>query len=145
MARVTVEDCVKNIPNRFELVLVASNRSKKLSRGVVPNVDRDNDKNPILALREIAQSDSLAQDFRSQLINTLQKVHIEPSVEDIEEHDLDMEKDWSEQIAQLSRELESLGSVEEDIQNHMQIEGEDAAIDLDLDNDKDAFDLKHDE
>ena len=55
MARVTVEDCVQKVPNRFELVLLASQRARNLSRGEELTVDRDNDKNPVVALREIAE------------------------------------------------------------------------------------------
>ena len=54
MARVTVEDCVEKIPNRFELVLLAAQRARNLSRGEELTLDRDNDKNPVVALREIA-------------------------------------------------------------------------------------------
>jgi len=55
MARVTVEDCVQKVPNRFELVLLASQRARNLSRGEELTIDRDNDKNPVVALREIAE------------------------------------------------------------------------------------------
>jgi DNA-directed RNA polymerase subunit omega len=54
MARVTVEDCVQKVPNRFELVLLAAQRARNLSRGEELSIDRDNDKNPVVALREIA-------------------------------------------------------------------------------------------
>jgi DNA-directed RNA polymerase subunit omega len=123
MARVTVEDCTRRISNRFKLVLVAGNRAKKLAKGIAPLVKRDNDKNPVLALREIASDQALSDVFEEELIVSMQKIHFESDgVEGGEEvHD---EKDWSEQIAQLSRELESLGSVEENLEDHMQIDGE---------------------
>ena len=54
MARVTVEDCIDKVLNRFELVMVASQRARKIGSGAAPTVDRDNDKNPVVALREIA-------------------------------------------------------------------------------------------
>ncbi|MCP5322537.1 MAG: DNA-directed RNA polymerase subunit omega [Candidatus Paracaedibacteraceae bacterium] len=148
MARVTVEDCTKNIPNRFELVLVAANRAKKLFRGVTAHVDRDNDKNPVLALREIAADKALADEFKGSLVASMQKVQFEPVVIDDAEQDFDLEKDWSEQIAQLSRELESLGSIEDNIEDHMQLD--DSQLDdsdvADSDNelDDDAFDLEED-
>jgi DNA-directed RNA polymerase subunit omega len=141
MARVTVEDCTNNIPNRFELVLVAANRSKKLSRGMAPLVKRDNDKNPVLALREIAYDKVVAEEFQLGLISSMQKVHVESPIEEDSEQSLEAEKDWSEQIAQLSRELESLGSVEENIEDHMQIDDE---IMLDTDDnmdENDTFDI----
>jgi DNA-directed RNA polymerase subunit omega len=145
MARVTVEDCAANIPNRFELVLVAANRSKKLSRGIAPLVKRDNDKNPVLALREIAYDKVLAEDLQTSLIASMQKVHFDTEVNQEDEQSLDLEKDWSEQIAQLSRELESLGSVEENLEDHMQIEidGEES---LDVDDiDDEVFDIDENE
>lgn len=143
MARVTVEDCAANIPNRFELVLVAANRSKKLSRGIAPLVKRDNDKNPVLALREIAYDKILAEELQTGLIASMQKVHFDNEVNQEDEQSLDLEKDWSEQIAQLSRELESLGSVEENLEDHMQIEDEE---DLDVDNsDDEVFDIDENE
>lgn len=140
MARVTVEDCTKNVPNRFELVLVAANRSKKISRGAAPHVKRDNDKNPVLALREVASDKVLADELKNEVILSMQKIHMEAEPYEDEERDLELEKDWSEQIAQLSRELESLGSVEEHLEDHMQIEGdedeEDAVFDEGLDFDE---------
>jgi len=146
MARVTVEDCAANIPNRFELVLVAANRSKKLSRGIAPLVKRDNDKNPVLALREIAYDKVLAEDLQTSLIASMQKVHFDTEVNQEDEQSLDLEKDWSEQIAQLSRELESLGSVEENLEDHMQIEidGEES-LDVDDIDDEEVFDIDENE
>lgn len=129
MARVTVEDCTKNIPNRFKLVLVAGNRAKKLARGLTPYVKRDNDKNAVLALREIAADSVLAEEFKNELIASMQKVHIDASINLEEDEIVELEKDWSEQIAQLSRELESLGSVEENLEDHMQIAGDDSLED----------------
>ena len=73
MARVTVEDCVQKIPNRFELVLLAAQRARNLSRGEELTVDRDNDKNPVVALREIADSKLAPPDLKEDLIHALQK------------------------------------------------------------------------
>lgn len=76
MARVTVEDCVDKVPNRFELVLLAAQRSRAISSGEVLTIDRDNDKNPVVALREIAD-ETVDQDvLRENLIAGMQK-HIE--------------------------------------------------------------------
>jgi len=76
MARVTVEDCVDKIPNRFELVLLASHRSRQISSGSEISVDRDNDKNPVVALREIADEQLSPGDLKEDLIHSLQK-HVE--------------------------------------------------------------------
>ena len=76
MARVTVEDCVDKIENRFELVLISSHRARMISSGSQIVVDRDNDKNPVVALREIADSSLQPADLREELIHSLQK-HVE--------------------------------------------------------------------
>ena len=76
MARVTVEDCVDKIPNRFELTLIAAHRARMLANGSQPTVDADNDKNPVIALREIAEQTISAADMRESLIHSIQK-HVE--------------------------------------------------------------------
>ncbi|KFI31116.1 MULTISPECIES: DNA-directed RNA polymerase subunit omega [Haematobacter] len=68
MARVTVEDCVDKVPNRFELVLLAAHRAREIASGSVLTVDRDNDKNPVVALREVAEETQSADDLRERLI-----------------------------------------------------------------------------
>ena len=81
MARVTVEDCVKVIENRFELILIASERAKTLAKGVEPLLERDRDKNPVVALREIAENFLDLDATKSDLVKGLQKVHKEVLVE----------------------------------------------------------------
>ncbi len=76
MARVTVEDCVDKVDNRFELVLLASHRARQISQGGQITVDRDNDKNPVVALREIADETLSPGDLKEDLIHSLQK-HVE--------------------------------------------------------------------
>jgi DNA-directed RNA polymerase subunit omega len=73
MARVTVEDCVDKVENRFELVLLASHRARMISAGSEITVDRDNDKNPVVALREVADETISPQDLKEELIHSLQK------------------------------------------------------------------------
>lgn len=73
MARVTVEDCIDKVENRFELVLLASHRARVISSGAPLTVDRDNDKNPVVALREIAEETVAPGDLREELIHSLQK------------------------------------------------------------------------
>ncbi len=77
MARVTVEDCVDKIPNRFDLVLLASQRARQISGGAELTIDRDRDKNPVVALREIAEETVLPEDMREALVGNLQKVQID--------------------------------------------------------------------
>ena len=76
MARITVEDCIDKFTSRFELVLVASNRARKLHSGENPTVDRDNDKNTVIALREIAQETITQDQLKNDLIEEYQTVSI---------------------------------------------------------------------
>ena len=73
MARVTVEDCIDKVENRFELVLLAAHRARMISSGAPLKVDRDNDKNPVVALREIAERTVSPEDLREELIHSLQR------------------------------------------------------------------------
>lgn len=73
MARVTVEDCVDKVPNRFELVLLAAHRARSIANGSAVTIDPDNDKNPVIALREIAERTVPAEDMRESLIHSIQK------------------------------------------------------------------------
>ena len=82
MARVTVEDCVDKIPNRFELVLLAAHRARAITAGSALVVDRDNDKNPVVSLREIASTKVKADTLREEFVHSLQR-HIEQDEPDI--------------------------------------------------------------
>jgi DNA-directed RNA polymerase subunit omega len=73
MARVTVEDCIDKVDNRFELVLLASHRARMISSGTPITLDRDNDKNPVVALREIAETTISPEDLKEELVHSLQK------------------------------------------------------------------------
>ena len=77
MARVTVEDCVDKIPNRFDLVLLASQRARQISGGAELTVDRDRDKNPVVALREIADETVVPDELMEALIGNMQKVQVD--------------------------------------------------------------------
>lgn len=87
MARVTVEDCVDKISNRFELVMVAAQRARSISSGAAISVERDNDKNPVVALREIADENLELDEIRESIVKGLQR-HIEMDEPDEEELDL---------------------------------------------------------
>lgn len=83
MARVTVEDCIDKVDNRFELVLLASHRARMISAGSQLLVDRDRDKNPVVALREIAEEKFAPEDLKEELIHSLQKyVEVDEPEED---------------------------------------------------------------
>ncbi len=87
MARVTVEDCIVQIPNRFELVLLAAQRARNIGRGEEMTVERDNDKNPVVALREIADTTIDLAAVEADLVKSLQRA---PEPEPAEEEVLDL-------------------------------------------------------
>ena len=104
MARVTVEDCVDKVPNRFDLVMLASHRAREITAGSAPTVDRDNDKNPVVSLREIADETQLADDLRERLIESNQtQIEVDEPEEDAmallmgAEADKPVEDDMSEE------------------------------------------------
>ena len=89
MARVTVEDCIEKIPNRFDLVLAAAQRARHISTGNPLTIDRDNDKNPVVALREIADETIDPDKLRDDIVNGLQKLTNNEFVEDEEDEILE--------------------------------------------------------
>ena len=89
MARVTVEDCIEKIPNRFDLVLAAAQRARHISTGNPLTIDRDNDKNPVVALREIADETIDPDKLRDDIVNGLQKLTNTEHVEDEEDENLE--------------------------------------------------------
>ena len=95
MARVTVEDCVDKIPNRFDLVLMAAQRARQISGGADLTIDRDRDKNPVVALREIAEMTVKPKDLQEAIVTNLQKVRVD-------------EEDETEELASLSDAAEAL-------------------------------------
>ena len=104
MARVTVEDCVERVPNRFELVMLAAKRSREISSGSVLTVERDNDKNPVVSLREIADETQSADELRERLIESNQtQIEVDEPEEDSmallmgAENDAPAEDDMSEE------------------------------------------------
>jgi len=89
MARVTVEDCVVKIPNRFELVLLAAQRAREITSGAPLSIDRDDDKNPVVALREIADETIVLDHLKMSVVRGMQK-HVEID-EPEETHELDLD------------------------------------------------------
>lgn len=94
MARVTVEDCIDKVTNRFELVMVAAQRARRLGSGAALTVERDNDKNPVVALREIADTTIIVDDLREELIKNNQRVLEMDDSEDVIDQ-MDGEAEWS--------------------------------------------------
>ena len=83
MARVTVEDCVDKVPNRFELVMLAAHRAREISAGASITVNRDNDKNPVVSLREIADETQSAEELRERMIEANQtQIEVDEPEED---------------------------------------------------------------
>jgi DNA-directed RNA polymerase subunit omega len=95
MARVTVEDCVDKVPNRFDLVLFAAQRARQISGGADLTLDRDRDKNPVVALREIAEETVKPKDLQEAVVTNLQKVRVD-------------EEDETEELSSLSEAAEAL-------------------------------------
>jgi len=95
MARVTVEDCIVQVPNRFELVMYAAQRARDVSAGAQITVDRDRDKNPVVALREIAEETVRPKELEEAIVTNLQKVRVD-------------EEDETEELASLSDAAEAL-------------------------------------
>ena len=93
MARVTVEDCIKKIPNRFDLVIAAAQRSREISNGVAIEIDRDNDKNPVVSLREIACEAIDAESLQERFIRSMQKNLIKE--DNISEEDVSLEEEFA--------------------------------------------------
>jgi DNA-directed RNA polymerase subunit omega len=114
MARVTVEDCILKIPNRFELVLLSSQRAREIGSGAQLMVDRDNDKNPVVALREIADTEISLDNLRDALIKNHQKViEVEEDEEDIIDV-MEGESEWAQVANQAAEtEVEGAGMQEE--------------------------------
>jgi DNA-directed RNA polymerase subunit omega len=140
MARVTVEDCVEKVPNRFDLVLIAAGRAKALGAGAPLTVDRDNDKNTVVALREIAENKVSIENLQKSLVMNLQKF---VEVEEPEEEELEIIAAEKE-LAELDAQFDSSMLLDTDIADSMQItddEGFDIDdAELDDENFDDAFD-----
>jgi DNA-directed RNA polymerase subunit omega len=105
MARVTVEDCILKLPNRFELVMVASQRARRIGAGAALTVDRDNDKNPVISLREIADETVNLEDLKEDLIKSHQRIFAmqDDDKEDVIE-EMSNEEEWSAMVAQANQE-----------------------------------------
>ncbi len=95
MARVTVEDCVDKVPNRFDLVLLSAQRARQISGGAELTIDRDRDKNPVVALREVAEQTVRPRDLEEALISGLQRVQVD-------------EDDVADEVGSLSASAEAL-------------------------------------
>lgn len=129
MARVTVEDCIDKIPNRYELLMVAAQRAKDIAAGAPLTVDRDNDKNSVVALREIAGETVSIEELQRSLVMGLQK-YVE--VEEPEEEELEIMAAERE-LADLDEQFSGL-LPQAELEDSMQIHGgDDDALEMDAD------------
>ena len=125
MARVTVEDCVKKIPNRFDLVIAAAQRSREISNGIAIEVDRDNDKNPVVSLREIASEAVDAESLQERFIRSMQKNIIK------EESNSEEEASLEEEFAAYLNETKTETTVDQDnFFNKDKIDDEGSFVDI---------------
>ena len=148
MARITVEDCIDKFPSRFELVLVASQRARKLHSGELSSIEKDNDKNTVIALREIAESTFTVDESKEKLIQEYQTVtihdeedeniEIETSNSDADNIDITIEKEDPLSVAQeVEEEMNDLVASEDteisqtfEINNVLEVENDSISEDL---------------
>ena len=102
MARVTVEDCIEKIPNRFDLVMTAAQRARGIMKGDLPTLDRDNDKNPVIALREIAAETVDYDGLNDGIVKKLQRLSAQEEPELLVEGQTSVDVDLSEMIGDYS-------------------------------------------
>jgi len=136
MARVTVEDCVVKVPNRFELVMLAAHRARDLAAGAALTVDRDNDKNPVVALREIAEESLGIDTLKENVVKSMQKL-VEPDEPEEEE----MDALAAQQLAAAGGELAPVAAEGEEADDDEVLdegEGEGEAEDLEADSEAPA-------
>jgi DNA-directed RNA polymerase subunit omega len=128
MARVTVEDCVLRVPNRFELVMLAAHRARDIAAGAPLTLDRDNDKNPVVALREIADQAVAVDHLQEALVKGMQKM-----VEADEPEEEEMDAMAAQQLAAAGAEL-APKAVEEDAEDEeILLEGDEAEVEAEAD------------
>lgn len=135
MARVTVEDCIDKIPNRYELLMVAAQRAKDISAGSPITLPRDNDKNPVIALREIAEETVSIEELQKSMVMGLQK-YVE--VEEPEEEELEIMAAEKE-LVDLDEQFNGL-LLDNELNDSMQVVDDDDGLDLEADADVAADD-----
>ena len=129
MARVTVEDCVMKVPNRFELVMLAAQRARSISAGAQPTVERDNDKNPVIALREIADETVNLKELEQSLIRGLQKF---VEMDEPEEDEVDLLAIQQELSCETPPPTKAAGEDDDDLDDEEELTDEDQAAAMDL-------------
>ena len=126
MARVTVEDCILKVPNRFELVMVAAQRARRIGTGAALTIDRDNDKNPVVSLREIADETIIVEDLKEDLVKSHQRVFAAEDDKDDVIEEMQGEEEWNTLVSQANQ----AGSDDaEDFDGDDEDEADEASID----------------
>ena len=125
MARVTVEDCIKKIPNRFDLVIAAAQRSREISNGVAIEIERDNDKNPVVSLREIASEAVDAESLQERFIRSMQKNLIKEEI--TSENDASLEEEFAAYLNESEKENHTNDNL---MYNKINSDGEGSFVDV---------------
>ena len=99
MARVTVEDCILKVPNRFELCMVSAQRARRIGAGAALTVERDNDKNPVISLREIADETVSVEDLKEELVKSHQRIFALQDDKDDVIEEMQGEEEWNSLVA----------------------------------------------
>ncbi len=137
MARVTAEDCVLKVPNRFELVMMASQRAREIGGGMTLTLDRDNDKNPVVALREIAEESVVLDELRESLVRGHQKIVASDEHEDEIIDLMEGEQGWIRPDGEIET-LADEGMIDLADEGDLSL-GDDANIDASMDDDEEAL------
>src|ERR1700744_4363027 len=137
MARVTAEDCVLKIPNRFELVMMASQRAREIGGGMTLTIDRDNDKNPVVALREIPEETVILDELKESLVRGHQKVIASDEHEDEIIDLMEGEQGWIRPEGELQT-LADEGMIDQGDEGDL-AEGDDANLDEAMDDDEESL------
>ncbi len=130
MARVTVEDCVKKIPNRFDLVVAAAQRSREISNGIPIEVERDNDKNPVVSLREIASEAVDAESLQERFIRSMMKNLIKKDDNNVED-EASLEEEFAAYLNETNTDSTTVSNIDKDlIFNKNKYEDEGSFVDV---------------
>ncbi len=121
MARVTVEDCVERVSNRFELVMAASQRARRIGMGAALTVDRDNDKNPVVSLREIAEETVSVEELKEELIASHQRI-IQRDEDDEAIDLMHGEEEWNSIVSKATEEERAVREGDDDMDDEPSLE-----------------------
>jgi DNA-directed RNA polymerase subunit omega len=122
MARVTVEDCILKVPNRFELVMVAAQRARRIGSGAALTVERDNDKNPVVSLREIADETVVIEELKEDLIKSHQRIFALQDDNDDVVEEMQGEEEWNAMISSANGDNEFANIADDDDDDDVSLE-----------------------